>query len=172
MISTLPYLLLISRCYSIKKQIEVKMKNSMYKLLDSKAGWEMTLLRIVVGVVFMMHGSQKLFGLFGGGGLEGTAAFMSSLGLEPAYVMATLAGLGEFFGGLFILVGFITRLGAISTSIVALVAIFTVHINNGFFMSANGFEYALVLLVASISIFIGGAGKYGLDNEIKKNMIN
>ena len=87
------------------------------------AGSGMTILRVILGITFMMHGAQKLFGMFGGGGLDGTTKFMASLGLEPASLMAFMAGLGEFGGGLLLLLGLFTRLGALGTAIVSLVAI-------------------------------------------------
>lgn len=146
------------------------MKHLVSKLLTTNAGWGITFIRIITGIVFMMHGSQKLFGAFGGGGIEGTAGFMTSLGLEPAILMAFLAGVGEFFGGLFLIFGLLTRFAAIATAIVATVALFTVHINNGFFMSNNGFEFILVLLVNSLVLIFEGSGKLGIDKAIHNNI--
>lgn len=141
------------------------MKNILNKLMQSNAGYGITVLRIVLGIVFMAHGSQKLFGAFGGGGLEGTAKWMASIGLEPGYLMALLAGLGEFGGGLLLVLGLLTRAGAFLTAIVSLVAMFSVHMSNGFFMGQNGIEYVLVLFAASIAILIEGSGKCGLDKK-------
>lgn len=137
-------------------------------LTRTNAGFGMTILRIILGVTFMMHGSQKLFGAFGGGGLDGTAKFMTSLGLEPGYLMAVLASLGEFGGGLLLVLGLFTRLGAFLTGFVSLVAIFSVHISKGFFMSSGGYEFALILLAASIAVLIEGAGKCSIDKMIAK----
>ncbi len=139
----------------------------MKKLLLSNAGYEVTLFRIMIGIIFAAHGAQKLFGLFGGYGIEGTAGFMESIGLTPGYLMAFLAGAGEFFGGLFLIAGFLTRFAALTTAIISIVAMITVHINNGFFMSNNGFEFILLLLVGSISLIISGSGKFGIDKIIK-----
>lgn len=146
------------------------MKELISKLLTTNAGWGITLIRVLTGIVFMMHGSQKLFGAFGGGGIDGTAGYMASLGLEPAILMAFLAGAGEFFGGLFLVLGLLTRFAAVATAMVALVALLTVHINNGFFMSDNGFEFILVLLVNSLALIVAGSGKFGLDKEIYNNI--
>lgn len=146
------------------------MKECLNKLTQTNAGTGITILRLVVGITFMMHGAQKLFGMFGGGGLAGTTKFMASLGLEPAALMAFMAGLGEFGGGLLLVLGLFTRLGALGTAIVSLVAMFSVHISKGFFMSTGGYEYALVLLAASIAILIEGAGKWSVDKcVISKN---
>lgn len=142
------------------------MKNCIKNICRTDASNAIALTRIVIGLVFAMHGTQKLFGLFGGGGLEGTAGYMASLGLEPSYLMALLAGSGEFFGGLLLLLGLFARPAAIATAAVSLVALFTVHISNGFFMSNNGFEYILVLLATSISIIYAGAGSFSLDRKI------
>lgn len=142
------------------------MKDIMRTICKTDSNDGVALTRIVIGVVFMMHGSQKLFGLFGGGGIEGTAGYMESLGMEPSYWMALLAGSGEFFGGLLLLLGLFARLGAFATACVSVVALFSVHINNGFFMSNNGFEYVLVLLITSIGILLAGAGNYSLDRKL------
>lgn len=142
------------------------MKNMIKNICKTDSNRGIGLIRIIIGVVFMMHGSQKLFGLFGGGGLEGTAGYMASIGVEPSYLMALLAGSGEFFGGLLLLLGLFARLGAFATVCVSIVALFTVHIDNGFFMLNNGFEYVLVLLITSISILLVGAGNFSLDRKL------
>lgn len=146
------------------------MKQIMNKLLNTNSGYEVTIFRIMVGIIFMAHGSQKLFGFFGGGGIEGTAGFMDSLGLYPAYLMAFLAGAGEFFGGLFLILGFLTRFSGFVTAVISIVALITVHISNGFFMSNGGSEFILLLLVSSISLIISGSGKLGVDELIKNNI--
>ena len=120
-------------------------------------------LRLLVSLIFMAHGSQKLFAWFGGYGLDGTGQWMESIGLAPGYLMALLAGSAEFFGGLFLLLGLMTRGAALVLAITMLVAIFSVHLSNGFFMSANGFEYALALFGTSIALMFSGAGKYSMD---------
>jgi putative oxidoreductase len=141
-------------------------------LLSSNAGFGVTLLRIIIGVIFIAHGAQKLFGVFGGYGIEGTAGFMVSIGLTPGYLMAFLAGAGEFFGGLLLIFGLLTRVAAAITMIISLVALLTVHLFNGFFMSNNGFEFILLLLVASISLLFSGSGKLGIDQLIKDKFGN
>lgn len=148
------------------------MKKISQMLLSSNAGYEITLFRIMVGIIFLAHGAQKLFGVFGGYGIEGTAGFMESIGLTPGYLMAFLAGAGEFFGGLLLIFGFLTRLAAVTTTIISIVALLTVHMVNGFFMSNNGSEFILLLLVASISLVISGSGKLGVDQLIKNNIGN
>ena len=136
------------------------------KVLFTRAGYGLTVLRIVVGIVFAAHGSQKLFGAFGGHGLAGTAQYMESLGLTPGYLMATLAGGTEFFAGLALIIGLLVRPAALGLTFLSLVAIFTVHISNGLFMANNGYEFALALLGGSIAVLIEGAGKLSADRVI------
>lgn len=134
--------------------------------LSTQAGYGITLLRIVTGLTFAAHGAQKLFGWFGGYGLEGVAQWMESIGITPGYLMAALAGSAEFFGGLALVVGLLVRPAAVSLLIAMLVAIFSVHWINGFFMSANGYEYAMILALISATLVIEGAGKLSLDRRI------
>jgi len=91
---------------------------------------------------------------------------MASIGLEPGYTLAFLAGSAEFFGGIALLVGLLTRPAAVVLAITMLVAIISVHISNGLFMANNGYEYALALLAASVSLMFSGAGKLSIDSAI------
>ena len=146
------------------------MKALIQKLAQSNAGFGALALRVPVGIIFMAHGAQKLFGWFGGYGLEGTGQWMASIGLGPGVFMAFLAGSAEFFGGLFILLGLLTRPAAASLAITMLVAIFAVHFENGLFMSNNGYEFGLALLAASVSLAFSGAGKAAIDETIAKKL--
>ncbi|MCF7480590.1 DoxX family protein [Vibrio sp. J1-1] len=146
------------------------MKALLQKITASNAGFSTLALRIPIGIIFMAHGSQKLFGWFGGYGLEGTGQWMASIGLSPGVLMAFLAGSGEFFGGLFILLGLLTRPAATVLAFTMLIAIFSVHFENGLFLSNNGYEFGLALLAASVSLIFSGAGKAGLDNLLNKKL--
>ncbi|MBC3617311.1 DoxX family protein [Vibrio metschnikovii] len=146
------------------------MKSLITKLVESKSGYSTLALRIPIGIIFMAHGAQKLFGWFGGYGLEGTGQWMASIGLGPGMLMAFLAGSGEFFGGLAILLGILTRPAAAVLSITMLVAIFTVHFEHGLFMSNGGYEFALALLAASVSLMMSGAGKLSIDQIISQRL--
>ena len=137
-------------------------------LLSTRAGYGLTLLRIFVGIIFAAHGSQKLFGWFGGGGLAGTAQWMESIGLAPGTLMALLSGGTEFFGGLALIVGLLARPAALGLSFTLLVAIFSVHIHNGLFMANNGYEFALALLGGTLAVLIEGAGKLSFDRAIAR----
>lgn len=135
-------------------------------LLSTQAGYGLTLLRIVAGLTFAAHGAQKLFGWFGGYGLAGVGQWMESIGLAPGYLLALLAGSAEFFGGLALVIGLLVRPAAAVLAVTMLVAIVTVHLANGFFMSNNGYEFALALLAISLAVMIEGAGKLSLDQRI------
>jgi putative oxidoreductase len=139
------------------------MKTLIAKLTSTSAGWSALALRVPVGVIFAAHGAQKLFGWFGGYGLEGTAGWMDSIGLSPGMLMAFLAGAAEFFGGLALIIGLLTRPAAAALSVAMLVAIFAVHFENGLFMANNGYEFGLALLAASVSLLFSGAGKLSVD---------
>ncbi|MBW4936117.1 DoxX family protein [Marinobacter sp. F4206] len=139
-------------------------------LLQSNAGFAALVLRVPVGLILAAHGAQKLFAWFGGYGLEGTGQWMASIGLEPGYLMALLAGSAEFFGGLALALGLLTRPAAVVSAIAMLVAIFAVHIGNGLFMSNNGYEYALTLFVVSVALAIQGGGRFALDNVLLERL--
>jgi putative oxidoreductase len=141
-------------------------KLTLNKLLTSNAGAGSLALRIPVGTILAAHGAQKLFGWFGGYGLEGTGQWMASIGLAPGFLMALLAGSAEFFGGLALIFGFLTRPAAALSAFTMVVAIFSVHIGNGLFMSNNGYEFALSLLAATVALTIQGGGALSIDNKL------
>jgi putative oxidoreductase len=126
------------------------------------ADWGLLFLRIALGIVFIAHGAQKVFGWFGGPGLAGTVGFMhGKLGIPVP--LAYLASFTEFFGGLAVLFGFLGRLAALGLSINMLVAIFTVHLPNGFFLGKKeGFEYAFALLGMALCVLFAGPGRIAL----------
>jgi len=135
-------------------------------VFTTRAGYGLTIVRILVGIIFVAHGSQKLFGAFGGYGLEGTGQYMASLGLTPGYLMALLSGSAEFFGGLALVIGLLARPAAVVLALTLVVAIFSVHISHGLFMANNGYEFALALLGGVVAVLIEGAGKVSVDRAI------
>lgn len=135
-------------------------------LATTRAGYGLTILRVLVGIIFAAHGAQKLFGWFGGYGLAGVAQWMESIGLAPGYLMALLAGSAEFFGGLALIIGLLVRPAAAALTFTLVVAIFSVHIGNGFFMSNNGYEFALALMAATLALLVEGAGRLSVDRRI------
>ncbi|WP_137885540.1 DoxX family protein [Pseudomonas sp. 2FE] len=142
------------------------MNNLIKSVLSSHAGYGITLLRVVAGLTFAAHGAQKLFAWFGGYGLVGVGQWMESIGITPGYQMALLAGSAEFFGGLALVIGLLVRPAALALVVAMLVAVLTVHWVNGFFITANGFEYAMILGLISAVLLIEGAGKLSLDRRI------
>ena len=124
------------------------------------------LIRVTAGLFLMPHGAQKLFGLFDGGGIAGTAAGFAQMGIEPALPAAVLAGLTEFVGGLFLALGLLTRPSALAITILMAVAAFHVHAANGFFAANGGFEYALFWGLVAFAFLLRGGGRYSLDARI------
>ncbi|MCP5289421.1 MAG: DoxX family protein [Burkholderiaceae bacterium] len=137
-----------------------------HRLLATDDGAGALALRIPVGIVFAAHGAQKLFGWFGGYGLEGTGQFFASVGLNPGYLLALLAGLAEFFGGLALVAGLLVRPAAAALAFAMLIAIFAVHWGKGFFAASGGYEFALALFAASLSLLFSGAGRFSVDRAI------
>jgi putative oxidoreductase len=121
------------------------------------------IIRLVIGVLFIGHGAQKLFGWFGGYGLKGTGGWFDSIGMKPGVTMALLAGLTELFGGILFALGLLTPLAGIMIAGTMLMAIIKVHAPNGLWSTANGYEYNLTLLVVAIGMALIGPGQYALD---------
>ncbi len=124
------------------------------------------LIRVVFGLTLAAHGSQKLFGSFGGGGPAGTTTFFRSLGFRAPLLMAFAAGVGELAGGLVFAVGLLTPVAALVLTVVMLNAIGTVHWKKGFFNSAGGYEFNLAILTTAVAITAIGPGRYSLDGAL------
>lgn len=140
------------------------------------AGWGLTVLRIAVGLVFIGHGAQKLFGVFGGGGLAGTSTYFEYLGLTPAYPLAVLWAVVEFGCGVLVFLGAWTRWAAIPLAIGMAVAVWKAHFVNGFFINwalapgvGNGYEFNLVLIAACVCLSLSGAGELSIDRLLHRN---
>jgi putative oxidoreductase len=152
---------------TFSKTVNTSSDNKIVRLLSSQGGFGSLLLRVPVGVVLAAHGAQKLFGWLGGYGLEGTGQWMASVGFEPGYLMALMAGSAEFFGGIALILGLLTRPAAAVAAFTMLLAM-TVHIGNGLFVSNNGYEFALTLLAATLALVFHGGGKWAVDNLLVK----
>jgi putative oxidoreductase len=147
------------------------MSNSLLqRMLATESVWGPVVLRIIPGIVIAVHGAQKLFGCFGGPGLAGTAQWMESIGLAPGYLAALLAGGAEFFGGVALVFGILVRPASALLAITMLVAIFGVHWQHGLFVQKNGYEYALALLVISLSLLVSGGGRAALDTLLQHSL--
>ena len=120
-------------------------------------------LRLTVGLTLAAHGAQKLFGWFGGYGLDATGQAFEVLGFRPGRRHALMAGVVEFGGGLLLTFGALTPLGAALIASVMLVAALTVHTKKGFFITSGGYEYNLVLGVAALTVAFTGPGRLSID---------
>jgi putative oxidoreductase len=144
----------------------------MKKLMATQNDVALTILRVVLGVVFLAHGSQKMLGLFGGFGFRGTMGFLTHMGM-PAPV-AFLVICTEFFGGLGLIFGLLTRIAALGICGLMTGAIFIVHLQNGFFMNwmgkqkGEGFEFHLLALAMAAALLLRGAGAFSADHAISK----
>src|SRR4051812_39047750 len=119
--------------------------------------------RLVFGLSLAAHGSQKLFGWFGGYGLAGTGGFLEQLGYRPGKTYAALAGLAEFGGGLLMALGLLGPLGATLTISVMIVAAVTVHLEKGYFASNGGIELTFLYAAAAVVLALTGPGALSLD---------
>ena len=143
------------------------------RLISTSDDYTITVARLVLGVVFFAHGAQKMLGWFGGYGFAGTMNFFTQMMHIPA-PFAFLAICAEFFGGLGLLVGFLSRVAAFGISINMLVAIFTVHIHNGFFANwtgqqkGEGIEYHLLALALLFLVIVKGGGALSVDRALSK----
>jgi putative oxidoreductase len=125
------------------------------------------LLRVMVGVVFIAHGGQKLFGVFGGRGLEATANAMTGYGLKPGMLFAVLGGVSEFGGGLLFILGLLTPLVGLIITAEMIVAIAVSSGHNGFIaLTRLGYEYNLVLIAIALALAIAGPGRLSLDHQL------
>jgi putative oxidoreductase len=127
------------------------------------------LARVTIGVLFVGHGTQKLFGWFGGGGPEGTAQGFESMGLRPGKRNAILAGIAETTGGLLFALGAATPAAAAALTSVMATAIKTVHWEKGVWVSAGGYEYNLVLLAAVFGLTENGPGQWSIDGALGRS---
>ena len=142
-------------------------------LVQTRDTWALLPIRLALGAIFIGHGGQKLFGWFGGYGPKGTIGyFQQALGVPPA--LTVLAMLAEFFGGLGVLLGFLTRPAAAGIMMVMLVAVAKVHWGHGFFLNwelkperGHGIEMNLALIGMALTLLIAGAGAYSVDRLLR-----
>ncbi len=140
-----------------------KIKDLLLKELLNQS-FQILLLRIILGIVMFAHGAKKLPGWFGGSGFNATLdSFQNNLGIPP--ILGFLAIITEFFGGIFLTLGLLTRVSAAATAVTMGVAVFVAHWDNGFFLP-RGIEFALTLLIIAIVLFISGPGKFSLDEKL------
>jgi putative oxidoreductase len=126
------------------------------------------LARVTIGLLFAGHGAQKLFGWFGGGGLDGTGQAFESMGMRPGKRHAFAAGAAETGGGLLFALGAVTPAATAALSAVMITAIKTVHWEKGVWSSGGGYEYNLVLLVTAFGLTENGPGQWSIDGALGK----
>ena len=137
----------------------------------SLSGLSEALVRIAAGTFLIPHGAQKLFGAFGGYGLEATGQFFQTqLGFANGYLAALGVGSVEVFGGLLLALGLFTRLAAGSIAVMLAVAAVSVHIGNGFFWTDGGWEYPVFWTIVALMFVVRGGGQYSLDRLIGREI--
>lgn len=122
----------------------------------------MFVLRATLGVILMLHGSQKLFGMFGGIGLGGTAKLLEGLSLPYPHFLATLWAYIEFIGGAFLLLGILARWAAMISAVTVLFYLWSFNLHYGFFVQAGGMEYSLLLIASMVPIMLMGGGTWSV----------
>jgi putative oxidoreductase len=144
----------------------------MKRLLATNNDVTLTILRLVLGVVFFAHGAQKMLGWFGGFGFHATIGFFAQMGVPAP--LAFLIICTEFFCGLGLIVGLLTRIASLGVIGLMLGAIFMVHLPNGFFMNwmgnqkGEGFEFHLLVIAMAATLLLRGAGKFSADQALSK----
>jgi putative oxidoreductase len=132
------------------------------------------ILRVTLGIVILFHGAQKVLGWYGGFGFSGTVGFFTGQ-LHIPYLLAVLVPIAEFFGGLGLVAGLLTRIAAFGIACVMAGGIYLIHWQNGFSMnwfgkqSGEGMEYSLLVLGICLALMITGSGKWSLDRTITEN---
>ncbi|MBI2660245.1 DoxX family protein [Candidatus Woesearchaeota archaeon] len=133
---------------------------------NNLSGWSLTLLRVVLGIILAYHGYLKLFVP---GGFKGTVEFFASVGIPLTSYSALVASVAEFAGGIFLIVGVLTRLTTLALLFEMLVALFTVHIKNGLLVSNGGYEFVLLILAALVVLLTNGSGSLSIGKMMSKN---
>ena len=137
--------------------------------------WTSLILRLTLGLVMFPHGAQKLLGWYGGFGFSGTMGFFTET-MHLPWIVALLVIVGEFFGSLGLIAGFLTRFTAASFMVIMLGAITTAHLQNGFFMNwsgkqqGEGYEYHILVIGIGLALLVTGAGKWSVDKVIAERV--
>ena len=137
------------------------------KLIATSATWFPLPIRLALGAVMIAHGAQKVLGSFGGSGfnafISGNTPFSF---MRPTWLWLAVAALSELVGGLLIVLGFLTRVGAFFIACTMLTAVIGVHWSGGFFASNRGYEYPLALLAMAIALMVSGGGQASIDKGL------
>jgi putative oxidoreductase len=137
-------------------------------IFEERSNWAIVFLRLGIGIIFLIHGLGKLFSIGPAAlGLETTAGFLTSIGVPAALFFAWVVALVETFGGLFVILGLLTRYSALLLTVDMIIAILLVHLPNGFVVANGGYEFALLLLLGSVALLFTGAGeKLSLERKL------
>lgn len=127
--------------------------------------WAIFILRLGLGIIFVGHGLQKAFGLFGGSGIEIFSKTLLGLGFSPGWLWAYLVAYIELIGGLFLIIGLFVRTFSFLFILIMSVALFKVHLSKGFFITNGGFEYNFLIICVCVALIIMGSGKLGINNR-------
>ena len=147
----------------------------MRQVFHTDGGWTGLILRLTLGLVMFPHGAQKLLGWYGGFGFNGTMGYFTQQMGMP-WLVAFLVIIGESFGSVALLAGFLTRFTAASFGVIMLGAITMVHLQHGFFMNwsgkqqGEGFEYHLLVIGLAIALLVTGAGRWSADRMIAEKL--
>jgi putative oxidoreductase len=136
------------------------------RLISTHKTWATVPLRLALGTIFIAHGAQKVFGAFGGRGLNAWINMSAPLGLWPSWFWMGAAAFSELLGGVLVLLGLFTRLGALAIAGVMFIAIFGVH-RQAFFANQNGIEFPLALLSIAITLVYLGGGRFSVDANLR-----
>lgn len=136
------------------------------RIISTHKTWATVPLRLALGTIFIAHGAQKVFGAFGGRGLNAFVNAPAPLGLWPSWLWMGTAAFAELLGGVLVLLGLFTRLGALAIAGVMLVAIFGVH-RQAFFVNQGGMEFAIALLSIALTLLYLGGGRFSVDANLR-----
>ena len=128
--------------------------------------WASVILRLGLGIMFVIHGLSKAFGAFGGPGIDGFGNMLAGLNIHPASVLAYVVAYVELLGGACLIIGLLTRISSFLLIITMLIAVLKVHYVKGFFNSAGGYEYNLIIVTALIALMILGAGRVSISEKL------
>ena len=128
------------------------------------------ILRLVIGLTLAAHGAQKLFGWFGGPGMSKWTESVKRLRIRPAQPLAWVAALSEFGGGLLLALGLLSPLGSLAIVGAMIVAIATVHLSKGFWVSKGGYEFNLAIIGGAVALALTGPGTYSLDAALRTHL--
>ena len=149
---------------SLKREFSGRKGNTKMTTLEmTTLDLALLVIRVFLGITFVLHGGQKLFGWYGGAGIKGARSMMQDLGVAHPGLLGWMAALSEAGGGLFVLIGLLTPLAAALIISTMLVAIYTVHWKNGFFGGNRGYEFNLSLIALAATLVLMGAGLVSVD---------